>query len=248
VRHDQDALGRDAAAVPQLEDLGAQRLAGEHVECGERFVHEQHVGLGDERAGDADALAHPARELARERTAEAREADQLEHLVGACLARRRVDALGLEPEFDVLLHRQPREQRERLEDHRDTPHRPADRAPAVRDRPAVGGDEPGHDAQQRRLARPRLAEQGDDLAFGEREVDAVEHLARRAVGSAKRLPDAAQFEQCPGHVDSSSGLRVCASSYSRRQKNRLRTITKTHITLIPSAMRWKSPASVVCLM
>ena len=47
-------------AVPQLQQLAAQVLGGEHVEGGERLVHEQHFRLHHQRAGESDALLHAA--------------------------------------------------------------------------------------------------------------------------------------------------------------------------------------------
>ena len=83
------ALVGIVAARPQLEDVVAQALAGQHVERRERLVHQQHVGLDDERARDADALAHAAGELARQRALEAGQADQLDGLLGARARARR---------------------------------------------------------------------------------------------------------------------------------------------------------------
>ena len=65
------------------EELGAQVLGGEDVERGERFVHEQGVGFDDERAGEADALAHPAGELLGVGGLEAVEADEVDGALGA---------------------------------------------------------------------------------------------------------------------------------------------------------------------
>ena len=90
--------------APELENVLAQALAGEDVERRERFVHQQHFGLDDERARDADALAHAARELARQRPFEAGQADQLDRLLGAARPFGGCDAARLEADLDVLLH------------------------------------------------------------------------------------------------------------------------------------------------
>ncbi len=48
---------------PQLEQLAAQRLGGEHVQRGKRLVHEQHFRLDHQRARHAHALFHAAGKL-----------------------------------------------------------------------------------------------------------------------------------------------------------------------------------------
>ncbi len=42
-----------------------QQVAGHRVEGAERLVHQQHVGILGERAGERDALPHAAGELMR---------------------------------------------------------------------------------------------------------------------------------------------------------------------------------------
>ena len=49
----------------QLDELLLHLAADQRVERGERLVHEQHVGVGGEGAGEADALLHAAGQLAR---------------------------------------------------------------------------------------------------------------------------------------------------------------------------------------
>ena len=79
VAHDRDAVahrhrldlvvrdvdGRDADALLQRADVGAGLRAQLRVEVRERLVHEEHLRVADERAAERDALALPARELAR---------------------------------------------------------------------------------------------------------------------------------------------------------------------------------------
>ena len=64
-----DAVGdEDDRLAGRGDDLGElllHDLAGHRVDRGERLVHQQQPGLGDERAGQADALPHAAGELAR---------------------------------------------------------------------------------------------------------------------------------------------------------------------------------------
>ncbi len=60
VRDHQDALCRDAALDPQVEQVGAQGLGGQHVESGKGLVQQQDGRFDHKRAGKADALPHAA--------------------------------------------------------------------------------------------------------------------------------------------------------------------------------------------
>ena len=176
---DEHGARREVVARPQGEEFGAQVLGGEDVERGERFVHEQGVGFDDERAGEADALAHAAGELFGVGGFEAVETDEVDGALGAVASFGGGHVAGFEAELDVLADGEPRQQRERLEDHRDTGVRGDDGLVPI-DRAAAGrGDEAGQAAQQRGLARAGLAEQRDDLAVVELEADVVEHHERR---------------------------------------------------------------------
>ena len=64
---------RSTLAQPQQVLL--ELAAGLLVDGRERLVHQQHVGIDGERAGEADALAHAAGELVRIALLEAGEAD-----------------------------------------------------------------------------------------------------------------------------------------------------------------------------
>ncbi len=60
VGHQNHALDRQLAFAPEFEEVGSQRFRGQHVERGERLVHQENIGMYDKRAGKADALAHAA--------------------------------------------------------------------------------------------------------------------------------------------------------------------------------------------
>src|SRR6478672_3837843 len=66
---------------PEREQLVFHQLARLDVERRERLVHQQDVGIEDERLRQADALSHAARELVRVAVAERAEADPLQPLV-----------------------------------------------------------------------------------------------------------------------------------------------------------------------
>ena len=57
---------RLARLAPDLEQLGLHELAGLGVERGERLVHQQHFGIGRQRAREIDALLHAARKFGRD--------------------------------------------------------------------------------------------------------------------------------------------------------------------------------------
>ena len=124
VRDEQNGLDRHAAFAPEIEQVGAQRFRREHVQRGERLVHQEHFGIDHERAGEAYSLAHAARELLRIGGFEAIEADKVDRGKRALAALLRRNALRFEAQLDVLLHRQPGEKRKALEHHR----KPAGRA------------------------------------------------------------------------------------------------------------------------
>ena len=150
---------------PQIEQVVAQSLGGQHVERRERLVEQQDVGVDDERAGKADALPHAARQLLRIGVLEPVEADQVDRLDRAPppLGRRRRPA----PRGRAR-HCRARSATGTARSS-GTPSRC--RAPArstgmprYSTRPSLGGDKPGEDAQEGRFAGARFAEDRDDLA------------------------------------------------------------------------------------
>ena len=147
--------------------LGADRVLGVGVECGERLVEEDHAWAAGERAGKSDSLALAARQRARAGVAEMGDAKPLEVLVDALLAGIR----------DVLADGHVREERVLLEDEADAPlvRLQEDVALAVepdvvveRDRSPPRPDEPGDRPEHRRLAGPGRADEGDRVADVER--------------------------------------------------------------------------------
>ena len=107
---------RDADVLLDLLELELELLAQPQVERAERLVEQQRARAVDERAGERHALLLAAGELRRLALAVLAELDHLERLVDARLHVGLADLLALEPERDVLLHGQVREQRVGLED------------------------------------------------------------------------------------------------------------------------------------
>jgi hypothetical protein len=86
VGDDEDGLGGHGLVGPQLQQFAAQVLGGQHVERGERLVHEEDFGLDHQGAGKAHALPHAAGELLGIGGFKAVEADRVEHLHAAFAA------------------------------------------------------------------------------------------------------------------------------------------------------------------
>ena len=79
-------------------------VAGRLVEVAGRLVGQHDRGLADQRPGDRDALALPARELGRTGVWTPGQADQLQRGEGALAALPEGDAGVEEPVGDVIEH------------------------------------------------------------------------------------------------------------------------------------------------
>lgn len=103
------------ARLSQSSSSSPRSASAEHVERRERLVETQQLGLHRERAGEADLLAHAARELAGIGALEAGEADELDQALGVIAPFGRRDPARLERDLHVLDHREPGKEREGLE-------------------------------------------------------------------------------------------------------------------------------------
>src|SRR6476661_4440796 len=65
MRSDISTASSMLCVTSRIEEIGAQRLGGQHVECREGLVHQQQARMHDQRPREADALAHAARQLLR---------------------------------------------------------------------------------------------------------------------------------------------------------------------------------------
>src|SRR4051812_45361664 len=164
VGHEDD---RQLLLGPDPLQLLVQDVAGDRVERGERLVHEQHRAVLGQRTGEGDALAHAAGELVHPLAALAAEVDHLEQPLGLGAALGLADAAGAQRQLDVGRGGQPRQQRRLLEHQGRALGRDLDRA-------GRGGQEARHDVEQRRLAAAGGAEQADELARLDGEVDALQ--------------------------------------------------------------------------
>ena len=186
MRHQEHRL---AALVPDPQQLEVHRLARHGVERAERLVHQQQRRLVHERAADADALLHAARQLVRVLALEAREPDQPQIRSCARLELDAVAVLDLDRQHHVLEHVPPRQQHRRLEDDADVAARSVDRPLP---QPHVAGRAPedaGEDLEQRALAAPARADDGHELAVADVEAHVLERLD---VGALERAVDLVQ--------------------------------------------------------
>ena len=196
VRH-VDERDPDVALDPlQLQLQGLTEL---QVEGAEGLVEQQHLRQVDQRPRQRDPLLHPARELIGAAVGLGGQADALELGLDPFVDLVPRNLLSLEPEAHVLADVQVREERVALED--------GVRRPLVRrqlghvvivdqDLPGIRLLEPGHHAQRRRLAAAGRAEQREELAAGQFQVQVVDRdqlaeALRHALQRDARL-------RCPG--------------------------------------------------
>ena len=164
VRDQEDGLGGHGLVGPQLQQLTAQVLGGQHVQGAEGLVHEEHLRLDHQGAGKADALLHAARQFLGIGGLEAVQAHRVQHLHAALAALVGGNAAGLQRGFHVFQHREPGKEGEALEDDGDVDLRIGDGLLVPVDLAGGGRGEAGQHAQHGGFAGARGAEQGDDLA------------------------------------------------------------------------------------
>ena len=105
--------------APQRREVVVEPLARELVERAERLVHQQQVGLGDERAGDRRAHLHAAGQLARKMARERRRARPAPAPPRPSRRPRARRAGEVERQAHVGVDARPRHQRRRLEHEAD---------------------------------------------------------------------------------------------------------------------------------
>eukprot|EP01022_Parablepharisma_sp_SALTPOND_P019257 TRINITY_DN325_c0_g4_i2.p1 TRINITY_DN325_c0_g4~~TRINITY_DN325_c0_g4_i2.p1 ORF type:complete len:1147 (-),score=388.80 TRINITY_DN325_c0_g4_i2:349-3789(-) len=194
--HHRPRMGR-----PQLQQLVLHQGAGLHVQCRERFIHEQDLGAVDEGLGQRHALAHAARELVGIMVAELVQAHAADPFVGQLVRL----GLGLATEHgagrDVLAHAAPGEDGVVLEHETDA------RVDAI--------DRLAHHAH---LAHGRLEQAGDQrqrggLAATGRPHDGDEFAARHAHGKVAQRHGGTAIggDEAAGDIAQLDGRRGLAS-------------------------------------
>ena len=155
-------------------ELGADLQAGVGVQRGQRLVQQQQARSHGQGAGQGDALGLAAGQLPGPGVGVLGEADALQPDGRAAARVGFGGAVAARAEGDVVQRGQVREEQVLLEDHADRAALGGDRVqrPVVQvDVAGRQGGEPGQGAQRGGLARAVGAEQGDDLARGDGEVD-----------------------------------------------------------------------------
>ena len=197
--HDDDAVGhrhrldlvvgdvdrRRLQPLVQGLDLGAHRHAQLGVEVAQRFVEQKDLRIAQDRAPHRDALALPARELARMPVEQLVEVEDAGGVVHALRGERRVGVAQPQAEAHVLADRHVRVERVALEHHRDVAvlrFEIVDHLAVDRDLAAGDFFEAGEHAQQRALAAARGADEHDELAVDDVEADAMQHLDLVRIG------------------------------------------------------------------
>src|SRR5207302_4202604 len=130
VRHEDDRRRR---RCPKREQLVFHQRARLHIQRGKRLVHQQDARVVDQALRQADAFAHPARELVRIAVFETRQAHPLDPLLGLLVGVSRGGAAIARSGSDVAQHCLPREDRVALEDVADAVGNAVDRLPGYQD-------------------------------------------------------------------------------------------------------------------
>ncbi len=172
-----DVDKRDAEFFLQTLQLGAHPYAQERVERGERFVEKQDLRIGDQRAGEGDALLLAPGKLGGQALSELRHVDEREHLRRLGLPFGFAGAAHLQAERHIAEHGEVREQRVGLEHHRSAPacgRQVGD--VGIAEQNVAGGDDlvPGDHAQRGTLAATGRAEQAAIIRSRHLEIDRVD--------------------------------------------------------------------------
>ena len=160
-----DQQGRLVERLLDLRDLVAQQQARLLVECREGLIHQQNLGLRDERARDRNALAHAARQLRGKTLLERGEADHVDEMVCPVHALGFRDALQFERKGDIVDDIAPRKGRFLLEHHADGGMGRRNALVADHHRALVIAEQTADDVEKGGLAAARRANHRDEFAL-----------------------------------------------------------------------------------
>lgn len=152
----------------------------------------------------------PPESLVRQALLEAAEAGQVQQLPGPLAVPRPAPAEDLDREQDVVQHRAPGQQGGPLEQHGDVAAGLGDRRAGHGDLALGDRQQPGDHAEQGGLAAAGAAEDGDELALRDVEVDAAQRLdaARAAVEGTGHRGQLDHFLPAPFRSAITSPARV----------------------------------------
>ena len=183
--HDHGAVG----ASHDLQQLVLQLGTRQGVESAEGLVHEQHLGLHGQGAGNAHALLHAARDFAGALLRRMAEAHHGQRRIGAlrqlCLAFALAEDT-LHGQVHIAPAAQPGQQRMILEDHRTLGAGALDFLVGAQQCTARGNGQAGNQIEQRRLAAARMPDETDELALGNVQVD-VAQCGKQTLGGLEGL-------------------------------------------------------------
>ncbi|ELB86292.1 phenol hydroxylase, partial [Rhodococcus wratislaviensis IFP 2016] len=213
-----DVHGGGAQPALQQRDLGAGLHPQFRVEVRQRFVHEEHLRVADDRPAHRDTLALPTGECLRLAVQVVAEIEDLRGLLDAAADLTLVHAGDLEGEAHVLRDRHVGVQRVVLEHHRDVPFlrcEGGDVAFADADGTVVDVLETGQHPQRRRLAAPGGADEDEEFAVLDVEVQRIDG---RHIGTGVHLGGCVVRDSCHGVLLVVEGdLRVGVPSPTARR-------------------------------
>ena len=170
--------GQRRQLAMQPGELIDHRAADLCIECGQRLIKQEHLRADRDGASDRDALLLAAGELARIALRVGGHADHGQGFRDAGANNLFRHAPGPQSEGDILLDPHMRKERIVLHHHADIAVigcEVGDVAVADHDAAARGAYKARHGAQRRRLSRTGRADQGDDLARIDGQVQRVEN-------------------------------------------------------------------------
>ena len=187
---------------PNILQLALQTRAGQGIQGSQWFIKQQHAGAIDQPAGNRHPLRHTSGDLMRvsvDKILQAHQFDVLTHGVAFfSAAQHRV----LQTYRDVLLHVEPREQAVILKHDAALQPRAGDGLAIDQDPPVIFLIEPQNQAQQRGLAAAAGADNADEFAGGDVELNVVQYLqlGRAARAGGKTLADVFQGQAVVEHA------------------------------------------------
>ncbi len=191
-----------AGLAPQPEKLVTHQESRLLIERAEGLVEKDQPRLHYERAGDANALAHAAREVRRMTGGEIRKANELQGLAYPVVDFGSTYARAAQAERDVLRHVEPGERGVLLEHDADAIGRLTRDSAAFELDLAIGHrGQTGDHFEERRLAAARRADHREELTALDLEIDRTERVQRsRRVPRREGLADAGEPDLRSGHA------------------------------------------------
>ncbi|ELZ61865.1 phenol hydroxylase [Haloferax sp. ATCC BAA-646] len=173
-----DVDGRDRELVLQVLEFGPHLRPQFSVQVGQRFVHQEHLGVAHDSTSEGDPLLLAAREFVGFAVEQVADAERLRDLDDALVAFfRRVSLLFFQPEPDVLPDGHVGVQRVVLKHHRDVAvlrDAVVHVVPADVDVPAGRGLQAGEHPERRRFAAARGTDEHEELLVVDVEREVVD--------------------------------------------------------------------------